>query len=226
MWLAHFPARALTEGTVLEGTLEDRNMSRSWYDVPHKVFAMATVRLPRQTRLTLSYAGSSGRPFTYTVAGDANADGLGGTLRQDPVYVPRDSMDISLVTPAQWNTLDAYIESRKCLRERRGQLMARNSCRNPWLGIVNARVAKSIAPVRGQRLEVIVDVYNVANLIDSRRGLSRYDGFTFGKDLLTWRSYDAANGRGRYAFETPPPIQVDDMASRWQIELGARYVIR
>ena len=51
---------------------------------------MADVHLPYRLRLGLLYAGASGRAFTYTVGGDANADGMGVNLRQDPVYVPRD----------------------------------------------------------------------------------------------------------------------------------------
>lgn len=226
MWLAHFPARALLEGTVLEGTLQDRALATSWYDVPHRVLALGTLRLPLRTRLMVSYSGSSGRRFTYTVQGDANADGLGVTLRQDPVYVPRDSQDVSLTNPAMWGPLNAYIESVPCLRGQRGRLMARNSCRNPWFGLMNARMVKEIVPARGGALEITVDVYNVMNLINARKGLSRYDGLTFGKDLLLLRGYDAAAGRGIYAFEEPPRIQVEDMASRWQIELGVRYVFR
>jgi hypothetical protein len=47
---------------------------------------------------------------------------------------------------------------------------------------------------------------------------------TFGKDLLVLRGYDTAKGRGIYEFPSPPRNQIDDLASRWQIELGVRYV--
>jgi len=66
-------------------------------------------------------------------------------------------------------------------------------------------------------------VYNVLNLLNPRWGLSRYDGLTFGTDLLVLRGYDTSAGRGIYEFRLPPRNQVDDLASRWQMEVSVRY---
>lgn len=224
MWLAHFPARALLEGTVLDGTLENRRLATSWFDVPHRVQVVATTRLPYRASLTLMYAGSTGRPFTYTVSGDPNADGMGVGLRQDPAYVPRDSADITLTNPADWGRLNAFIDQVPCLREQRGRLVARNSCRNPWFGTLNARLTKQLPMRRGQWLEVSADIYNVLNLVNARWGHSRYHGLTFATDLVSLQGYDAAAGRGRYQALSPPRNQINNLASRWQSEISARYV--
>ena len=85
-------------------------------------------------------------------------------------------------------------------------------------------MTKAVPTVAGQSLEVSADVYNVLNLINSRWGLSRYDGLTFGEDLVVLRSYDTSNGRGIYEFLLPPRNQIEDLASRWQVEVGVRYV--
>ena len=224
MSIAHINARAMLEGTVLDGTLENRRLGTSLFEIPHRVQLMADVRLPYRMRLGLLYAGASGRPFTYVVSGDANADGIGANLWQDPVYVPRDSSDITLVNPADWPRLDSFIREVACLRDQRGRLLARNSCRNPWFGTLNARVTKAFPTVGGQSLEVSADVYNVLNLINPRWGLSRYDGLTFGTDLVVLRGYDTINGRGIYEFRLPPRNQIEDLASRWQVEVSVRYV--
>ena len=225
MWLAHFPGRALLEGTVLEGSLENRALSTSWFDVPHRVQGQVTMTLPYRSRLSLLYSGASGRPFTYTVLGDANADGLGANLRQDAVYVPRDSMDITLDSAQNWAALDSIIRSLPCLDRQRGRVMARNSCRNPWFGALSARATRELPVPRGRSLEVSADLYNVLNLLNPHWGLSRYDGLTFGTDLLEARGgYDVARQRGRYGLVRPPRGQLDDLASRWQLEISARYV--
>ena len=237
MSIAHIAARAMLEGTVLDGTLENRRLGTSLFEIRHRVQLMATMRLPYRMGLTLLYAGASGRPFTYSVAGDANADGLGLNLFQDPAYVPRDRADIAIDgngaaagvgTPAQQDSayalLDTFIQSVRCLREQRGRILARNSCRNPWFGTLNARATKAFSTVGGQSLEVSADVYNVLNLIDARWGLSRYDGLTFATPLLALRGYDATNGRGIYELRLPPRNQIEDLASRWQMELSVRYV--
>ena len=236
MSIVHIAARAMLEGTVLDGTHERRRLGTSLFEIPHRVQVTTDLRLPYGARLGLVYAGSSGRPFTYTVQGDANADGLGVGLRQDPVYVPRGRADISIdgngtnagfgTTAEQdsaYRDLDAFIRSVSCLREQRGRIAARNSCRNPWFGTINARFTKEFPRIGGQFFEVAADVYNVLNLLSSSWGISRYDGLTFGTDLLELRGYDTAAGRGIYAVRVPPRDQIDDFASRWQTEISVRY---
>ena len=118
----------------------------------------------------------------------------------------------------------SFIQAVPCLRAQRGRIVARNSCRNPWFGTLSARVTKTFPTVAGQSLELSADIYNVLNLINPSWGLSRYDGLTFGTDLVVLRGYDTSNGRGSYEFRLPPRNQVEDLASRWQIEVSARYV--
>jgi hypothetical protein len=110
-----------------------------------------------------------------------------------------------------------------CLREQRGRILARNSCRNPWFGTLNARVTKEFPAIRGQSLELAVDVYNLLNLIYPEWGLSRYHGLTFGTDLVTLTGYDTTNSRGIYLFRPPIYNKVEDFASRWQMEISARF---
>src|SRR5207237_375731 len=55
--------------------------------------------------------------------GNGPAAGLGTAAQQDSVY----------------DVLARFIEGEPCLRQQRGRLLERNSCRNPWFGTLNAR---------------------------------------------------------------------------------------
>jgi hypothetical protein len=194
------------------------------YSVPHKITLVGALDLPYRFRFSLFYSGFSGAPYTYRITGDANADGLtafGGPSYNDPVYVPRDATDITLEDPSQWEALDTYIRSRRCLRDQRGRLLHRNSCRDPWVSIMNARFSKVVPTTGGQSIELIADLFNALNLLDGDWGVRRFIENT---RLLTLVGYDAANGRGIYSFSAQDPNVRDHEATRWRMQLGARYI--
>jgi hypothetical protein len=223
--LNNFNARPTLQGTPLDGTLEDRRLATSLFDTPHRVTITATFQLPFNIGASFLYTGSSGTPFSYIVNGDANADGMGErVVKNDIVYVPRDSLDITLFAPSTYNQLNAFIDSERCLREQRGRMLRRNSCRNPWVGGLNARLTKVVGWRNGQSLEIGADVFNVLNLLKARWGQYRYTVLGPSVQLLTLRGYDAANQRGIYA---PMPVtrnRVLEDASHWRAVLSARFV--
>ncbi len=149
-----------------------------------------------------------------------------GSLPNDIVYVPRHRADISIdangstagvgTTGQQdsvYAVLDALVQGQQCLREQRGRIMARNSCRNGWLSSLNARLTTTVPVAGGQHLEITADRWG------------RYFDTTIGPSvrMLTLRGSDTANGRGIYQFALPQRGVPDVVASRWRIQLGARY---
>ena len=228
MSLVNFLAGQNVAHTPLEGTLEDRQLGTSYFDIPHRVQLNAMVPLPYRMRLWLLYAGASGTPYTYVIQGDANADGIPtAMLNNDPVYVPRDSQDIALANPADWARLDTYIRSEPCLREQRGRILARNSCRQPWFGTLNTRLTKAFPTVGAQSLELAADLYNVLNLINNNWGQLRLTsgGGPPVRPMLRLSGYDAAAGRGVYQLQAlVDRFQLQDLPSRWQVELSVKYV--
>ena len=225
MSLVNFQARPNLQNTPLDGTLEDRRLRTSYFEIPNRVELGGSFRLPYRVQLSLLYAGASGTPFTYVVQGDANADGIGaGLMLDDIVYVPRDSSDIALASPADWGRLNRFIDSESCLRRQRGRIAERNSCRNPWFGTLNARLSKAFPTVRGHSLELTADVYNLLNLINRQWGQYRVTTGEVRAPLLRLVGYDASAGRGIYRLQLPGLRQIQDLASRWQMELGVRYV--
>jgi hypothetical protein len=217
--------------TLLDGTLDHRNVRTAAWEVPHRLTILGTANLPGDVRFSLFYEGRSGSPFTYGIEGDANADGFGG---DDIAYVPADARpggDIELVVPdtltglnvaapqAVYDSVAQFINNQRCLRNQRGHLMRRNSCRSPWSSGTQARLAKVVPTFDGHTLELTLDIFNLLHLLDDDWGVVRaVDDRLFG-----FTAYDAANARGVYRWRAPARAFVDEGASRWTMQLGARW---
>lgn len=210
--------------TVLDGTVEHRNLRPSGFDIPHKITATGILGLPYDVRLALIYIGQSGHPFTYVTSTDANGDGVSGN---DPVYVPRNGADMLFATTADSAGFFNRINSEPCLANNRGHLLPRNSCRDPWVNLLNARLVKVIPTVNGQSLELSADIFNLLHLVNWDWGVIRTTsggpGFE-NENMLRQTSYDLATGRGRYALNTRNPERPNLTSSRWQIQLGGKYI--
>lgn len=219
--------------SVLDGTWEEPSLRTALWSRPHKVTLVATTDLPLGLQLGVTYIGISGTPLTYTVNGDANGDGfddLGNGRYNDAVYVPRDAGDITLADGQDFAALDRFIESEPCLRERRGALLQRNSCRNPWSNRIDARLSEAVPGLGGRSLELVADVFNLPNLLDHDWGQVRQTVDDFGSTsrgnriaLLELVGYDEARGRGVYNVLAPRRHEVDVDATRWRVRLSVRY---
>ena len=217
----------------LDGTWERPNLRTSIYSRPHKVTLVGTFDLPLALQLGLEYTGFSGDPLTYTVLGDANADGIDNlhdhSEDNDPVYVPTGPGDITLANPDDFARLEDVIRREGCLRRQRGGLLERNSCRQPWISSLDARLTKVLPTARGQSLELSADLFNLLNFVDGDWGLIRFtsgdhDGGLARVPLLELVGYDEAHGRGVYNVLEPRVRQVDADGSRWRLRLSARYL--
>jgi carboxypeptidase family protein/TonB-dependent receptor-like protein len=211
--------------TPLDGTVESRALTTSTFSVRHKITLGVISEWPMRIRVGLFYVGSSGRPYTYMIHGDANADGLRFVdFDNDIMYLPRNAADITLAHPGQWPGLDSLIRSQHCLESQRGRIMRRNSCQGQWANLVNARVSKAFGTGGGRSVELIADLFNLLNLLDPDWGVQRFTPSALGDpEILQLVGYDQAHQRGVY---DAPPIDRrvrDDGATRWRMQLGARY---
>jgi hypothetical protein len=128
-------------------------------------------------------------------------------------------------TPADYALYDAYINNEACLSQNRGRLLPRNTCRNHWQNLLNARVSKSIGTVHGQSVEITADMLNVLNLLNSSWGLQRQTSTFETQFLLQLQGWDTANQRGIYSFlpQLKNQAQTGVGTSRWLLQLGLRY---
>ena len=209
--------------TPVNGTLERLELRTSLWERPHKLTVVGTTDLPLGFRLGLVYTGGSSEPFTYVLRKDANADGFWPSdVSNDVVYVPTDAGDITLAEPAKFAALDSLIRDEPCLRNQRGRLLERNSCRDPWVHETEARLAKRFQLADRRVLEVTADLFNVLNFVDGDWGLVRRTIADFGNavPLMELVGYDVPNGRGVYQLVPVYRRQVDVNASRWRLQLG------
>jgi outer membrane receptor for ferrienterochelin and colicin len=211
----------------VDGSLFDRNVTTSSFDVPHKVTISGTANLPYHSQFSLIYQGFSGTPYGWTVGSDVNGDGISGN---DLPYVPSaDGTDITLADPSQLADLNAFIDGQKCLAGSRGHLLERNSCRNPWTNLVNTRLATSLPLMSGHAVELSWDIFNVLNMFDNEWGaFKQVSAFEEGPSFLRAVGYDAANNRPIYNFSPPDADQIvktvrGPNSSRWRMQFGAKY---
>jgi len=216
---------AVVENTRVSSPLEHSLRPTAWI-APHRVTLLVAADLPLHVGVTFFFAAQSGSAFTYSVAGDANADGY----NNDPIYVPakiQPGGDITLavddadgaVVPANvtaYRKLAAFMEAQPCLTRQAGRLMLRNSCRNPWSSETSARIARTF-PLGPRALTLTADVFNLLNLVSAHWGQVR----ALNDDhILRLVGYDTARGRGVYVFDEPQRREINIEASRWRMQLG------
>jgi len=146
------------------------------------------------TDFTATYSGVSGAPHDYVYAvssgsGDLNGDGRNGN---DLIYIPRNAFNTTeirfrnitgtvngvantIITSIaqQQAAFEQYIKDSPCLSSQRGRILARNSCKQPFLNQVDLAIRQTIPSLRGQRLSLQADITNFGNLINEKWGQAR-----------------------------------------------------
>ena len=226
--------------TSVDGTLENRNLRLSAFDIPHKVTFSGTIAAPLGVFASLIYIRQSGHPFAFVTQDDANADGQGGN---DLVYVPRDRNDMSidgngtavagqgtaLEQDSVFAIINGFVNSQSCLKEYRGSVLPRNSCRTDPLSFLNMRLTKSIPTLSGHRLEMTLDVFNLLHVLNKDWGVERSFSAFEQVNFLRRQGYDATNQRGIYTLSritgtTNPLLPVKTQTARWRVQLSGKWV--
>ena len=138
------------------------------------------------TRANLVYIGRSGRNYSYTFcSGDA---AFGGTFLADfgsegdnpgshLLYVPTGAGDPLVTGDAAFlSDLNAFIDGKSCLNRQRGRISARNSCETGFTGILSMRLSQEVSLWSDKKLELILDIENLSNLINDDWG--RVDSYS------------------------------------------------
>jgi len=174
------------ESFAFDATTDFNNMtpSTSKFEVPDRITATFdwshTLFGDTTTRASLVYIGRSGRNFSYTFgSGDA---AFGGTFLADfgseadnpgsqLFYVPTGVSDPIVSGDATFlANLDAFIDNDSCLAGSRGRIVSRNACRTDFTNIVSLRLAQEINLWADKSLELILDIENIGNMLNSDWG--------------------------------------------------------
>lgn len=222
-------SRAVSNYRNLETTGDSNSnaMGRSDFEVKHRYVASVTYTANwmknAPTTFSLYYNLRSGRPYSNTYNGDANND---GNRFNDLIYVPNDESEIVL-TSDNWDELNAWIESDPGLRNYRGQIVPRNTSREPWNSLLDLRIAQDVK-IGSSKLQISLDIQNFGNMIDEDSGHYRRVRFN-NLSLLRIRGVED-DGRQRLEFDPDYDEDGDlikaetiDTLSRWYAKLGARW---
>ena len=219
-------------GRPLSGRHDDLSTGISTFEIPHRVAFAASYTAPWsrwKTDISLYYVGESGTPFTFI---DSSAAGLGdlnadGTSANDPIYVPSNASDPSEIVfagndaPTQAAAFEKFIDDTPCLRRQRGRIVARNSCRGPWVNTSNASVRQSLQTIGGHDVSLQLEVFNLLNLLNSSWGLMRLPNQTILQHVAQTSGaapqpvfhFDAANAGA----------STQNLESGYQLQLSLRY---
>jgi outer membrane receptor protein involved in Fe transport len=190
------------------------------FERPHQVVLSSVAELPWGGIIVSGiYRGQSGLSYTPTVDGDVNGDGRD---TNDRAYIGEVGA-MSFASPEDAATYQGLLNEHECLAEQVGRIAARNSCRNPWVNRLDARLTLPFETGRGQRIELIADLFNVLNLLNEDWGQVLQVG-TLGQPLLEAEDFDILTNQFTYSvrggFGEDGPFGF--RPRQWQVQLGAR----
>jgi hypothetical protein len=216
----------------ISGNPNDPPLTTSNYELKHRIFAGISysadlIATDYTTTVSLFYNGQSGRPFSYTYnnsGADINND---GTKNDDLIYIPLDhDPKIDLLNPAgtapgNWDAVNAFINADDYLKSHRGQIAVRNGSREPWLNNLDFKLTQKVAVYGRNSLELSLDILNVINLIDRASG---YVQTVTNQNNTSFTYRGMAANKAQISFSNvTTPFNNDNILSRWQMQLGARY---
>lgn len=176
---------------------------------------------------------------SYTYGGSVNRD---NSTSNDLIYVPRDASEIILIpnqtrpntapdtrTPAQiWDDLNSFINNSKYLNSRRGQYVERNGADIPWANRFDVKLTQDLdfaklAPKSKSKLQLTLDIINFGNLLNSDWGVTQTANTS---SPLAFRDFNGPGGQPRFSFaKVDAPFRTNPaVASRWQMQVGLRYI--
>lgn len=211
----------------------DKALSYSIFDIPHKVMAQATYDSKRyaggrmQTHVSLVYNGFSGSRYSLTMDDNTSASFNGDYRRGNSLlYIPTatelQTMAMSEDDRASfeaWITADAYAKNH------RGRYAARNSNVTPWENHFDLHLTQDFFYLkeRGSKVSLVFDILNVANLLNHDWGTTYSGGWNMNILSVQGVKYDKNTGVATPTYKfLGNKKEVSDVYSRWHMQLGVR----
>jgi Carboxypeptidase regulatory-like domain len=213
---------------------DPRDLEGAWgpsdTDFRRKLVVFGTLPALAGFRVSGRYVGNTGRPFSLVVNGDINGDDYNGNdlaylFDPDDPATPADvAASMRRVMENPDNVAAGYI------RRNLGSVSGRNAVFAPWVWRLDARVSRPLRTVGSQRAELVVDVYNLANLLSSDwggqyllpGGISASNAVQQRLNLLNVTGFDPATRRYRYSVNENVGV-LRKQGDPYQIQLGLRY---
>jgi len=225
----------------VNGKNSDLPLSRSDFAGGSRILANASYQLDWNenisTTIALLYTGFQNEPYSFTYR--EGRDLLGDDSRDNAlIYVPRNPSEIQFSgteaeQAAQWEQLDRFIESDDYLSGRRGEYAERNGSRGPWSHIVDLKFLQDFKVNFGNKkhtFQLSADIFNFTNFLNKdwgklkfiRSEVSPLTTVSTGDTPVFSINQGVMDENGNPDFE-----ELDDegiQSSRWQMQLGIRYI--
>ena len=216
-------------------------VSRSDFALGNRVSANVSYELSWndkvKTTFGLFYEGVQSGPYSFVYR--EGRDLLNDDSRDNALmYIPADASEIvfsgdEAEQAAQYARLETFINSLDYLRENRGSYAERNASRGPWSHVVDLKLLQDFTLNVGDKkhtFQISADVFNFTNLLNKNwgqrkfiaRNVSPLQTVSTGSTPVFTINDGDVNPDG-----TPNLEQIDDFglqSSRWQAQLGLRYI--
>ncbi len=215
-------------------------LAYSNFDIRNRVVANVGYKLSwsasNQTTIGFVFTSQSGSPFTWGTNSGTPLNNTGQAVGL--VYIPTDVAEATTLfkditggatAATQAQNFMNFVAGDTYLASRQGNFTERNGARTPSNTNLDMRILHDINFKVGNdkvhTIELSLDIFNLTNLLNKNWGWSYFAPNTFNGTSaigLTLSGLTAANPT--YAWKQPiTPYQIDQLGSRWQMQVGARY---
>jgi hypothetical protein len=204
------------------GDEENGTWGPSDFNREHTFVVSGMVNLPWDFSVSGIWRTFSGRPWTPVIDGNVNGD----RTDNDRAFI---GTNLNFDDPAtDIPLLEEHLSNFECLRKQEGTIARRNSCRNDFFTAFDLRIRKGFNVAGQHRFEIIADLFNVLNLVNSE--WSRNVGVPqFGdeRELLELEGFDPVTLQHIYSVNPSFGEEVDLRAFRTDqgnLQLGVKYI--
>jgi len=207
-------------------------LHNSQYVTPDRVIASLTKSDRSGNHYSFIYeAWRGGYNYSYMMANDMNGDGY----NYDAVYIPTDQQvadnQFRFVSQDDADRFMAYVHNSPYLSAHQGQYAEAYSLYNPWVHRFDISYKHDFKVARGNKLQLSLDIKNVANLFNSNWGVSKYLNPELGSDPRILK-YEGVDGDGYPTFSTPAAVSgslktfvpYHSLGQCWYASVGLKYL--
>ena len=215
----------------ISGSSNSEELGLTYNNTPHRLIGSLTYSIEYGkifgTSVSFFYTGFKGNAASYYYNGDANNDGT----TNDLMYIPRDASELVWNTPEDADAYFNYAAQDPYLGRHAGEYMLRNAAYAPWNERFDMRILqdfKIMVKESVNKIQLSVDIINVANLLSSDWGLNKSFVTT---SPLNVTGRDAATGKLKVSmrkigadYVTKTYQDPSSVAATWAVQVGVRYI--
>ena len=222
-------------------TPNEPKLSYSNFDIRNRIIGSIGQNIKwnknQTTTITGVISAQSGAPFSWgfvnsTIANTPQAAGLAYVFKDEAEATKyfvdkKNSAGVVTETAAQQATnFINFVNGDDYLSTRKGNFTERNGGRTPWNTTMDVRILHNVKVGVKNAVQISLDIFNFTNLLNSAWGRNYFISNSFNSTvgLGLARSNSGVATDPTYTFTKPTATySIDQLSSRWQMQLGLRY---